>query len=117
MNIFPMAYKATITRKVLDTDRAGQVIVTGYSTVSTIKCLFMTTSGNKRTAMREDYEEVIVFYLEPTADIDEGDRVINITNKLGTVVEAGPFEVLSVKKMPGLNGRIHHITCKLRGLS
>ncbi len=117
MAFFPLAFKATITRQVTETNRSGQVVVTGYSEVETIKCLFLTTSGNKRTAMREDFEEVLVFYAEATADIDEGDRIIDIKNRSGVVVEEGPFEVLSVKKVANLSGSIHHLTCKLKGLA
>ena len=118
MSYFPLPYKATIERGVETVQRSGQRKIDSYSVInSSVKCLFLSTSGTKRTAVREEFEAVMAFYLEPNADIEEGDIITNIRDKYGSVVEAGRFEVLSVKKVPGLNGVIHHKSCKLKGLA
>jgi hypothetical protein len=58
----------------------------------------------------------VAFYLSPNSGIEEGDRVVNIRTVGGTVVEPGPFEVVSVKRVPNhLSGKLHHISCKLVG--
>lgn len=118
MAFFPLPFTTTIERGVVVIQPSGQSYVDSFTVVSTgTKCLFLTTSGNKRTVMREDFEAVMAFYLEPTADVEEGDIVTNIKDKKGTVVEAGRFEVLSVKKVAGLSGSIHHLSLKLKGLA
>lgn len=118
MSYFPLPYRATIERGVETVARSGQRKIESYTTVETnVKCLYLATSGSKRTAVREDFETVLAFYLEPTANIEEGDIVTNIKDKTGTVIEAGRFEVLAVKKVPGLGGKVHHLSCKLRGLA
>jgi hypothetical protein len=59
----------------------------------------------------------VAFYVEPRCDIEEGDRITDITDKHGNVVEPGPFEVKSVKKVPNLGGSIHHKSCKIVGVA
>lgn len=117
MPFFPLPYRTTIKRPVTTSQRSGQAKVTSYTTVeSSVRCLFLVTSGNKRTAVREDFEAVMAFYVEPSVDIQEGDLVENILDRDGSVIEAGPFEVLSVKKVGGFKGKVHHQSCKLKGL-
>jgi hypothetical protein len=118
MPYFPLPFRATIKRPIVVPQRSGQPKVAAHSTVEpAVKCMFLVTSGNKRTAMREDFEAVMAFYLEPSVDIQEGDIVENILDRNGSVIEPGPFEVLSVKKVGGFKGKVHHKSCKLRGLA
>lgn len=113
MAFFPLPYTATIERESRTRDRSGQPIIT-WNTVGTTKCLFLATSGTRRTVVREEFEAAVAFYVEAGADLQEGDRIVNITGKDG-VIEPGPFIAHSVKKVPNLSGRVHHISCKLVG--
>lgn len=88
-----------------------------FSDIAIPKCLFLETSGNKKTVGKEQFESVMAFYVEPGTDIQPGDLIVNITTKSGSVIEAGPLEVVSAKNTPGLSGKIHHISCKLVGVS
>lgn len=115
MSFFPLRYLCTIQSKQTgDTDRSGQEVYT-YTDKSSPKCLYLTTSGGSKSGIREEFQAVVVLYLEAAVDIQEGDRVINIRTKSGQVIEPGPYEVENVKRTPGLSGRLHHLTVKLKG--
>lgn len=116
MAFFPLKYTATIQRDDPTTDVSGQQIQ-NYVDNSVVKCLYLTTSGNKKVQQNEAYEAIVAFYVGPLDDIQEGDLVLNIKDRKGTVVEPGPFEVLSVKRVPGFSGSLHHQSCKLRGVA
>ena len=115
---FPLKFRATILRSQRTRDEAGQV-VNSWATVATdVKCLFLEMSGNKVVGPQEGYNGVFAFYVEPSTDIDEGDRVVDILSIDGSVIEAGPLKVESVKKVGShISGRVHHISCKLKGES
>jgi hypothetical protein len=102
---------------VTSSDRSGQAKVTSYNDIAVRKCLFLSTSGGKKAIAGEVFDTIFAFYADPTVDIDEGDKIVNIKDKSGHVVEEGPFEIISVKRVPGLNGRVHHLSCKLKGLA
>jgi hypothetical protein len=117
MSFFPLKYRATITRKVTTTDRSGQEIISNYATLEdNVRCLFLATSGNKNVVAKEQFSTAIAFYLEPGSALEEGDRIINIRTVGGVIIEPGPFEAVSVKRVPNhLTGKVHHISCKLQG--
>lgn len=118
MSFFPLPYRCTIQRGISTTDRAGQSKISSYAFVATPKCLYLETSGGKVATSGEAFEGIVAFYVEPRVDIREGDHIINIADKKGNVIEPGPYEVLSVKKVPGLvSSAVHHQSCKLRGVS
>lgn len=111
-----MKFRSTIQRKTSVFDRSGQEVVEWKDFETNKKCLFLATSGNKNTVAKEQFGAVVAFYMEPNSGIEEGDRVINIRTVTGAVVEPGPFEVISVKRVPNhLSGHLHHISCKLSG--
>jgi len=116
MSFFPLPLRCSIQRSTSTIDRSGQEVQV-VSTIKTgVKCVFLETSGNRVNAPQEGHQGVLALYLEPTVDITEGDFVINILDKTGTVIEAGPFYAESVKKIASpVTGRVHHLSLKLRG--
>lgn len=117
MSFFPLPYRANIQEKIIEKDRSGQERVVGWTTIEVTRCLYLATSGNKKSSQKEDFEATIAFYTKPGSLIDEGHRVTDIVDKNGNIVEAGPFEVRSVKNVPGLSGHIHHISAKIIGVA
>lgn len=116
MAFFPLSYKCSLRRKQIAESRSGQQEAE-WVEVQTPRCLYLEVSGNKQAQSRQEFQGIYAFYAEPSCIIDEGDRVYDILNKFGEVVEPGPLEVLSVSRTPGPFGKIHHVTCKLRGVS
>jgi hypothetical protein len=117
--LFPLKFRATIRRNTTSRDASGQVIVDGYDEVeAAVPCLFLTTSGNKKNNIVEDFEANNSLYVQAGVDVHEGDIVVNIRTVGGSIIEAGPFQVRSAKEVPNhLTGKIHHISCKLVGVA
>ena len=115
MPVFAFPFRATIRRGTSTTDRFGQDTSEYTDVVLSQKCLYNTVSGNKKLNIGEAYQAVIEFYTPATCPIDEGDIIVNIRDKWGKVIEAGPYEAVSVKQVPSLSGRVHHKSCKLVG--
>lgn len=116
MSFFPLSYTCSLKRKQVEESRSGQQIAEWFE-IEALRCLYLEVSGNKQVQSREEFQGIYAFYCDPASGINEGDRVHDIRNKFGQVVEPGPLEVLSVSRTPGIFGTIHHITCKLRGVS
>lgn len=115
---FPLNYRCTILEPNDTRDDAGQSISETPTVISTAtKCLYYDMSGNKKAVVGEVFQTVMAFYVEAVVDIEEGYIVRDIKDRLGNVVRAGPFEVESVKPVPGLKGRVHHKSCKLVGIA
>lgn len=116
MIMFPLNYTATIQRAAETTERSGQK-KREYADLHTgIKCLFLETSGNKVQGPTEGHKGVYAFYVNVGTDIQEGDWITDISG-LGGVIEPGPLYVASAKKVADIFGNIHHISCKLSGVS
>jgi hypothetical protein len=118
MSVFPMNWKCDIEAPVKTRDAYGQDTVTSYSTIKAgAKCLYLDVSGNKKAIVGEVFETVMAFYVDRTVPVEEGYIIRNIRNRRGIVVRPGPFEVESAKPVPGLSGSVHHISCKLKGIT
>lgn len=116
MSFFPLPHRVDIYEDAPTTNRSGQKSLAWSIRVAGVKALFYTTTGSRNTQFREDYTQTVDLYLEGTVDIHEGDQIRNVTGK-GVVVESGIYLVESVKKITDFSGNIHHITCKLKGVS
>lgn len=118
---FPLKFRCDIKRRHVSEDERSrqQNIVVWEDFSKDTKCLFIETSGSRdASAPMDRYSGVLGFYVEPATDVHEGDRIVDIRTKDGTVIEPGPFLVLSVKKVVNhLSGQHHHTSCKLQGLA
>jgi hypothetical protein len=116
-SFFPLPHKATWKKRQAPTaTRSGQKTAKYETTGTTIqKCLFFGTTGNKRGAPRQDYDQTIAFYVGPEYPIEAGDLIENVTGKDG-IWETGPFEVISARKVTSFGGKVHHISCMLKGI-
>lgn len=116
MAYFPLLFRCTVQRASTNTTRSGQKEKTYANVITDLKCLYLSTSGNRQTGPQEGHQSVMAFYTLPGTDLREGDLILDITDKSGNIVEAGPFYAESVKKVPSaITGKVHHISCKLKG--
>ena len=114
-SFFPLPLTADVQSETTSVpDRSGQV-VKSWTTTSNVRCLFFTNSGEKINNVREEFSQVDSFYTDPTANIVDGMRIVNIRDQFGVVVEPGPLYVQSVKRFTGFAGKIHHLSIKLKG--
>lgn len=114
---FPLKFKCTIQGATTSRNTTtGQTTQSWTARSTDSPCLFLSITGNKKTTTKEEFESGMALYLAPTVVVLEGDRIVSIKNAAGTVIETGPFEVLSVKKVVNhLTGYVHHLSCKIRG--
>lgn len=115
MSFFPLPHKCTIQGESFTTDKTGQQRAKKVDLYTDVNCLFLEVAGSKESGPRENYGAIFAFYVEPSVDIRRGHFVVNIKDKDGNVIEAGPLEVHSAKRTPNLSGGVHHISCKLKG--
>lgn len=117
---FPLPQRAVLCARKTHApnfDEAGQLVKPEHQSVAegtTIKCLFYGMVGGKRGGARQEFDQTIAFYCEPSVNINEGDIIMNVTGAEGAY-EEGPFEVLRVTKVTSFSGKPHHLSCKLRG--
>lgn len=116
MPFFPLPNTVEIHRDTKVVARSGQSTQTWAKVLQPI-CLFYSTSGSREHEPREDFRQIAEVYFEPSVDIREGDRIYNVRDRKGVVTEAGPFLVRSIRKIFGFDGKVHHITCKVNGVS
>jgi hypothetical protein len=116
MSFFPLPNTSTIKRGTETSDRSGQKFLS-YVVVDTVKCLFYAPSGTRVINDIDEYKQSANFYVEPIVDIREGDIITDILDGPGNVIEAGPYMVDSVKKVMSFGGKVHHISCKIKGVT
>lgn len=118
---FPLPQRALVLSRKTHApnfDEAGQLVKPEHESEAegtTIKCLFYGMVGGKRGGARQEFDQTVAFYCEPSVVINEGDIVTNVTGPGAEAYEDGPFEVLRVTKVTSFSGKVHHLSCKLRG--
>ncbi len=118
MSFFPLPYRCKLQRGIHTTDRTGQTKFDTFALIATPKCLYLETSGGKVHFAGESYESMVAFYVGPLEDVQEGDLISDIVDKKGNLIDAGPFEILSINRIPGLlSSAVHHKSCKLKGIA
>ena len=45
--------------------------------------------------------------------LSEGKRIYNIRDRYGSIIEAGPYEIIGIQKLLGFQGKTHHVMCQL----
>jgi hypothetical protein len=90
---------------------AGQKVATWAISSSAMPCAFLpkfTKEINIDNGTKYGYDQVIHFFFGPDATIDFTNRIYNVTDSTGQVIETGPVEITAVLSIPGYSGKIHH---------
>lgn len=111
---------ADIYTKVTTISAAGQKTYT-FELLTTVPINLQspsaqTTGGDKRLVPYQEFiaiHEMIVpgMYAD---NIDYQNRVQNIKDRYGNILETGPFEIVSIQPKFGFNGKKHHIMAVIR---
>lgn len=75
------------------------------------------SAGTKvRTAPYQEFFPVIQMIVPGmyAATVIPSSRVLNIRDRYGNILEAGPFEIITVQPKYGWNGKKHHLLASLR---
>lgn len=116
MAFFYLPQRCTIQSGTATASRSGQKIDSWTIKAVGVKCLFYPTAGSRNAGALADYDQTSMLYLESSVQVNEGDRIIDISGK-GKIQEAGPYLVTLVKKVTDLRGNVHHQTLKLKGVT
>ena len=92
------------------TSAAGQVVKTYYYS-ETISAMMMPGGHDRQVSPYvKDAEQYHIHVPKQfNGVITYGSRLFNIRDNGGTVIEAGPLEVLSIMKWTGPSGKLHHL--------
>jgi hypothetical protein len=107
--------KIDVYQRTTALNAAGQRTST-FEKATTIPAFFQA----KRTERRlEPYVENIdeyEFYVSYNDDeyITYNNRIENVVDRYGNVIESGPLEIISVRKYIGYKGRLHHLLITTR---
>jgi len=109
-----------IYQKSVVTNNAGQKVAT-FTKVDTVPLHFQspstqTTGGDRRLA---PYVENIAVYeaIVPESNsqyITYDNRIQNIKDRYGNVIEEGPYEIVALQPKFGWGGKRHHVCAILR---
>lgn len=69
-----------------------------------------------RTAPYQEFIPVLQMIVpgEYAANVITSSRIFNIKDRYGNILEAGPFEIITIQAKYGWNGKKHHLLVSLR---
>lgn len=110
-----LPHRADFYTKTTTVNAAGQRTYT-YSLAGTVKVLFQSMSSERRIVPYVDNVDEVQIYL---SYVDKSlasyeNRIQNIIDRYGNVIEAGPLEVVNVMHQLGYNGKIRQILLNAR---
>lgn len=106
------AHRVDIYEKSSTTTAAGQRKATWAIADAQIKCAYIPKVSDLRNRMvgtTYNTDQIIAFFFPPTSNIDFDNRLYNVKDQYGNILEAGPIEITSIVKAPFIDGKIHHI--------
>ena len=99
-----------VYQRTTSTNAAGQQTVT-FSKAATISAQFQSVTSERRIEpyiVNIDEYEFYVSY-QDTTYITYSNRIENVKDRYGNIIEAGPLEITNIQKYVGLGGRLHHL--------
>lgn len=111
MSYFRYIHKCTVKSRIKTTNAAGQRVAS-WSSIRYLDapCWYSTRSGAVRAAPVVEYQETISLIVPAEIEVSEYDRIYDIKDRDGNILDAGPFEVVSTLTKTNFYGRKHH-TC------
>ena len=103
-------HKIDIYDKTITVNNAGQKTI-AFSKAATIPAVFQSNSSERRIAPYIENIDDYQFYVsyQDSAYISYDNRILNVQDRYGNVLEAGPLEITNIEKKMGFGGRLHHI--------
>lgn len=94
---------------------AGQKIST-YSKVATVPAFFQAKRTERRLEPYVDNIDEYEFYMSYKEEpyIAYNNRIQNVVDRFGNLIEEGPLEIVSVRKYVGFRGQLHHLLVTTR---
>ena len=108
-------HKIDIYAKTTTVNDAGQKTVT-FSKSATIPAVFQANASERRVVPYLENIDEYQFYVsyQDAEYISYDNRIFNVIDRHGNVLEAGPLEIVNIEKKTGFGGRLHHIFINAR---
>lgn len=108
-------HKIDVYQKTTSNNAAGQKTIT-FSKAATIPAIFQAQKSERRIEPYIDNIDQYEFYIsyQDAQYITYSNRIQNVVDRAGNVLEAGPLEIISIKKYMGYKGKLHHFLITTR---
>jgi hypothetical protein len=99
-----------VYQKISDTNAAGQKTIT-FTKTATIPASYQSGVSERRIEPYIENIEEYKFYIsyQDSGFISYNNRILNVKDRYGNVIETGPLEIISIRKQMGFGGRLHHL--------
>jgi hypothetical protein len=104
-----------IYQKSTSTNDAGQKTIS-FSKTATVPAVFQSGISERRIEPYIDNIDEYKFYIsyKDAQYISYNNRIENVRDRQGNVLEDGPLEIISIRKQMGFGGRLHHLVVKTK---
>lgn len=108
-------HKIDVYQKTTSTNAAGQKTIS-FSKAATIPAVFQAQRTERRIEPYIDNIDEYEFYIsyQDAQYITYNNRIQNVVDRFGNVLETGPLEIVSIRKYMGYKGRLHHFLISTR---
>lgn len=99
-----------VYQKISSTNAAGQKTIT-FTKLATVPASFQSGVSERRIEPYIENIDEYKFYIsyQDTNVISYSNRISNVKDRYGNVIETGPLEIVSIRKQMGFGGRLHHL--------
>jgi hypothetical protein len=99
-----------IYQKIIDVNAAGQKTIT-FTKSATIPASYQSGVSERRIEPYIQNIEEYKFYIsyQDAGYVTYNNRILNVKDRNGNVIETGPLEITSIRKQMGFGGRLHHL--------
>lgn len=113
-----MKHKCTFNTYTETSNAAGQKVYSATPSVTkTVRCQFLYLATDNKTTPVEENEDIIEILVGDDIAPTYKQQIVNIKNKYGTIIEAGPLEIIGIKKYAGYGGKLHHYRLRTRKMN
>ena len=113
---FPLPQTCTVLSNNPVAERSGQTS-SNWQQVGIFNCLMFQATGSRFARDLVEYQNTAELYLPAGTSIKEGDRVTNVCDSKGNVLDTGVYEVQFIRRIVDFAGNLHHLSCKIVGVS
>jgi hypothetical protein len=109
-------HTCNIYKRVIEVNDAGQKLASFKVQRLAMPCEFQNISSERRIAPyidNVDEFQVIIPHIY-NEDLSYQARIEDITDRYGSIIESGPFEIVQLARRTGFNGKVHHIVASVR---
>lgn len=108
-------HKIDIYKRTEAVNDAGQKAVS-FAKTTTIPAFFQANASERRLTPYVANIDEFQFYVsyQDNQYITYGNRIYNVRDRYGNVIESGPLEIINIEKKIGFGGRLHHLFLNTR---